>query len=67
MPHSHRPRKPLLRGTRPHNDHERPPEPPPFDPAVSAIIDHLRLIEEHLEEIDERFTCVQSLVEEMIP
>ena len=49
-----------------HNDNPRPPQPPPLDPIVSALVDHLLLIEAHLEALAERFSAVQSLVEELI-
>lgn len=67
MAYPDRRRKPVLRVTLPHNDHERAPTPSPLDPALSAIIDHLLMIEAHLEALDDRFTAVQALVEELIP
>jgi hypothetical protein len=38
-----------------------------FDPILSAVIDHLLVIEAHQMAIAEAFTSVRNLVEELIP
>jgi hypothetical protein len=81
MAQSRRKRQTLHNAHLPHNDHELPHAPPPFDPALSAILDHLLCIGEqqmaiaghqvaigdHLQVIDVEFSAVKALVEELVP